>query len=108
MENYLLYRAAELTTQNEYDFFQLVERDTDKTTNYYNNGPTVGVFGGRRHGNVGWTLGTNDDFFETEHRFTAVANILLGRGEKPRDNPSAYDAEAVLANLQPTIIHPKN
>ena len=43
VERYLLFRAAELTVQNGFDHFILVDRDTDKQTRTYT---TPGGFGG--------------------------------------------------------------
>src|SRR6478609_6036647 len=35
VEGYLLYRAAELTVQQGYDWFAIVQRDTDKSVRTY-------------------------------------------------------------------------
>ena len=40
-------------------------------------------------------------------RFEAVANILVFKGEKPQDDPQAYAASEVLANLGPRIVRPE-
>jgi hypothetical protein len=39
-------------------------------------------------------------------RFKANAEILMGHGKKPADNPAAFDARDVQANLAPTIAKP--
>ena len=31
----------------------------------------------------------------------------MGRGEKPANDPTAFDAREVIANLGPTIVRPK-
>ena len=38
VESYLLYRAAELTTQNGYDNFQIVSRETDAKSRFLSTG----------------------------------------------------------------------
>lgn len=38
VESYLLYRAAELTSQNGYDHFQIVTRETDAQSSFISNG----------------------------------------------------------------------
>ncbi len=38
VETYLLYRAAELTKQNGYDYFTLTQRETDKTSRIQSTG----------------------------------------------------------------------
>src|SRR5689334_5212700 len=45
VENYLLYRAAELTLQNGYDVFTVVNRDTDKDSTIRRTGS--GFYGPR-------------------------------------------------------------
>ena len=49
VENYLLYRAAEVTLEKGYDHFVIVEKDTERNTIYHS---TFTVFsgGGIRHG----------------------------------------------------------
>ena len=46
VERYLLFRAAELTTQQGYDYFVLAERDTDKKQRTYANSFGGGYGGG--------------------------------------------------------------
>ena len=38
VQNFLLYRAAELTVQNGYDYFTVVDRDLERSTRYYSSG----------------------------------------------------------------------
>jgi len=40
-------------------------------------------------------------------KFEAVAEIVTGRGAKPADDPRAFDAHQVIANLQPRIKYPE-
>ena len=44
VEHYLLYRAAELTLQQGYDWFTTIDRNTERKTDYY--GDSYGEFGG--------------------------------------------------------------
>jgi hypothetical protein len=53
VDNYVLYRAAELTVANGYNYFQLVSKDTDKAVDRPLIVPSVGVFGGSRWGRFG-------------------------------------------------------
>jgi len=107
VENYLLYRAAELTVANGFTYFHIANQNTDKSTNYQSSGPSVGVFGGRSRGGFGWRIGSDFDLRENESRYTAIAMILMHRGNKPADAPNAYDADTVLTNLGPKITLPK-
>ena len=105
VENYMLYRAAELTLQSGYDNFTIVNRDTDKQsrTRQY-GGMYMGSFLSYsyyvpRYGWVGayepyWTPSR----YEQVTRYDAYAEILLGKGAKGSD-PNTFDARQVSQNL---------
>ena len=125
VERYLLYRAAELTVQQGYDYFILSDRNTDKRTRTYATpsfagGPYgYGYWGpswryrGRGFGWRSWDPFWGDPFFDrsidvqTIDKYEASAEIVLGRGPKPADNVRAFDAREVMRNLGPTIVTPK-
>src|SRR5262245_29831486 len=44
VENYMLYRAAELTLQNGFDTFTIANRDTDKQSRTYSYGGYQGTY----------------------------------------------------------------
>ncbi len=114
VENYLLYRAAELTVQSGADWFETLDNHTDASEHTYVDG--VGPWGygyfhpywtvwGPGYGRRGFWGGAYwDPAFdvETVQRFDATADIVIGHGPKPRD-PRAFDAREVLANLGPHI-----
>lgn len=124
VERYLLYRAAELTVGQGYDWFALVERDTDKKTRIYSTGG--GYYGGygpygywrpywRAYGPAwgGWGgWGGWDPYWgngwdtRTIEKYEASAEIVLRKGPKPADDPKAFDAREVMTNLGPTILRP--
>lgn len=110
VENFLLYRAAELTLGNGYDYFQMVRNDTDRTTNYRSTGgPDLMYYGRGRafpYYGYGWGWGPSSDFDVREvNRYTAIAYIVMGNGQKP-DDPSAYDARQVESNLRTFVQTP--
>lgn len=117
VEDYLLYRAAEVTLQRGYDYFIIVEKDTERSTRYQ----TMGTgFGGpllRRgyHGSVFYDPFYNSGFgrFGTSSsvpidRYKAYANIVMRHGVKPDDETDAYDARTVIDRLDPKIAHPES
>lgn len=127
VEKYLLFRAAELTLQNGFDHFIMVERDTDRQTQTYIDRPFGGGYGywgpgfgywgpswryaRRGFGWGGWGPYGYDPFFDNWQvrqvdRYEAVAEITTGRGPKPANNPRAFDARAVVETLGPTIEYP--
>ena len=122
VENYLLYRAAQLTVERGFDWFEMADRSTEKHSNTYVTqqpfGPGPWGYWGplwRYRGPFGWRSWDpfwGDPFWDrdidvhTINRYEAMAEIVTGRGHKP-DRPRAFDARAVLANLGPTIQPPR-
>lgn len=118
VENYLLYRAAELTQQAGYDGFTMVQRDTDPhtTTRVFSDpfGPGPWGYWGpswRYHGRFGWRSWNpwmHDPFWaddvdvSTVTSYEATAEIVMFKGARP-DEPRAFDAHQIIQNLGPTI-----
>ena len=114
VENYLLYRAAELTRQKGYDYFVVVTDDTEKTTTYRTT-PGSPFYGPHYYGygrafpyyGYGWRWSDLDGpEIRTSTRYSAIAYIKMYKGTKP-DAPAAYDAQQVLENLRPLIQRPQ-
>ena len=120
VETYLLYRAAELTVQNGYDWFSVDGRQTDARQRFYATDPFYGPYGGfgywrpywRYRGFGGWGgwgpygYGYGADF-QTIQDFEASAEIMTHKGAKPAGDPRAFDARAVVENLKPKIVYPQ-
>lgn len=128
VEGYLLYRAAELTLQNGYDWFSIIDRHTEhdvETTvrpdpfyrpwygSGYGNWHPDWRYYRRGYGWVGWHPGVGDPFWAnhvdvtTVESFEATAEIILHKGPKPASEQRGFDARTVLANLGPTIVLPQ-
>jgi len=119
VENYLLFRAAELTVQQGYDGFTIVHRLTDKDTTVHTH-PIGGAYGywsphWRYRGPWGWRSWDpwyGDPFFgsgidvSTIDRYEATAEIVMFRGPRPNDAHS-FDARQVMQNLGPRIELPR-
>lgn len=111
VETYLLYRAAELTLDQGYDYFRLTQRDTESDTQLVGSS-TYDRFGLRYryyHPAYGW-YGRYDPFWNDVNirevtRYEAMAEIVLGRGAIP-DTPDAFNAREVIANLGPRVQRP--
>jgi hypothetical protein len=123
VEDYLLYRAAELTIAQGYDWFTAVDRHTSTDKHTYVE--PIGPYGGWRpywrwYGGYGsrhwrgWDPWWGDPFWadsvdvQQVEKFEASAEILLGKGPKPEGDPKAFDARAVMTNLGPKIVRPKS
>lgn len=128
VERYLLYRAAELTLAQGYDWFEIDDRRTDKTQRTYVDPPMGPRFGygfgygywqpswryyGAGFGWRSWDPYFGDPFFadrmdiRTVQQFEAGAEIILHRGPTPEGSARAFDARQVKQNLEPTIVRPQ-
>jgi hypothetical protein len=120
VEGYMLYRAAELTLQNGFDWFLVAERNTEHNVRtivepdplyhpWY--GPNYGAWSPSwRYYSPGegwnsWYAGRGDPFFADRvdvrriEAFEATADILMRRGPVPAGEPRAIDARRVIAAL---------
>lgn len=111
VENYMLYRAAELTLQQGFDHFTVADRDTDKQRRVRSS---PGFYGERlsyafyvpRRGWVGvWEPYWEPGYYSEATQYSAQAEIILGKGPKGAD-PNAFDARDVEKNLGPLITRP--
>ena len=130
VETYLLYRSAELTLAQGGDWFEMVDRQTDRNTRVYADplydpwgfggawGPTWrlsrrgygwspwsrwggwGAWGGWGPGGIG------PADYDTVTQYEANAEIVTHRGPKPTDNARAFDAHQVVDRLGPSIVRP--
>ncbi|MBU6371130.1 MAG: hypothetical protein KJS97_00260 [Alphaproteobacteria bacterium] len=114
VETNLLYRAAELTVQNGYDYFVVVNRAVDPKRQLYTT-PSPARYGFAPYWNYysprwGWRP-LYDPFWTTDTisevtRYTANAEVVLYKGRKPAEDPNAFDARDVISNLQSKIVQP--
>ena len=117
VEYALLYRAAELTVEQGYDYFIVVENETEARKSYRRSaGPAL--YGRYGFGSpfydpywafpyyaygFGWGY-PYDSYTREITRYSAVAFVTMHAGEKPADNPRAFDAREVMANLGPYVL----
>lgn len=102
--DYALLRAAELTLERGYEWFEVDERGIDAG---YPGGarPSVGIgggtsrWGGYRSSGVGVGVGVN---LSPGAPSTVVLEVRLGRGARP-DRPNAYDAADVQRTIGPRV-----
>ena len=119
VETFLLYRAAELTVRNGFDHFIVFENDTEAKTTYstsnaFGNPAFFGRYGygypGRYYAfpyyayGFGWGYPYSDTYTREITRYSAVAFVTMHKGEKPEDNPQAFDARQVIENLRPAVL----
>lgn len=100
VQNYLLYRAAELTLEQGGDYFVVGTRDTERDvqTTYSGSGFSPFFFGAG-FGGAGATNNRED--------FTAYGTITIRKGTPASDQENAYDAQQLKANLKSKIKRPQ-
>ena len=113
VENYLLYRSAEVTVESGRDYFIVANRDTDERTRLQGTSlrPRFGFdywyYSPRRGWGPWYDPFWNDPVSYREvTRYEAMAEIAMFSGRKPADNADAFDAREVIANLQGRIVRP--
>ncbi|MGE0652124.1 MAG: hypothetical protein AB7P12_10280 [Alphaproteobacteria bacterium] len=108
VENYLLYRAAEVTLERGHQHFIVVKMDTERSTRYHGGFNDFGYhpygfYGYRSFHDRPWGFGGYSSLdAHPIDRYSAYANIVMRDGAKP-DNPDAYDARDVVKKLGPKI-----
>ena len=118
VEMSLLLRSAELTVENGYDWFETVDRATERDTRYsvrpdpfyYDRyspfwGPRWRVYN-RGYWSPWGPYGANDFDVDQVDRYEASSEIIMGRGEKPASNINAFNAREVIQNLSARVTRP--
>lgn len=104
VDNYLLYRAAELTVATGHDWFEVADQNVEIDDTGVTAAPRVGVGTGSDGFGIGFSTflgGTGGG-----SRYTAYADVLMRDGEKPSNELRAYDAHELLRSLEPEIQRP--
>ncbi len=113
VENYLLYRSAELTKEAGYDYFVIETRATDKDTYYrstFDDFPGYGFYYHRFPYHRGRGYGYGGSVTTTTRpvsQYTAYADIVMFKGAKNERNVKAFNAQDVLKTLGPRIRRPQ-
>ncbi len=116
IENYVLYRAAEVTIANGDDYFVILDQNRDAERTFRTTGTSFGggfgrfrrrgFFYGGRFGR-GFGGGFSSSSTTRERRaFTVGVVIETHKGDKPASNALAYDARQIIANIGSTLVTP--
>lgn len=120
VEGYMLYRAAELSLQLGYDWFRIVDRETEKDQRTYSEPayrPWYGYglwrpywrYNRPGYGWYDWYPYGPDPFWadrydvRTVTEYEAHAEVIMGRNPLPARNGNIFDARKVMADLGPSI-----
>ena len=108
VENYLLYRAAQLTLANGNQWFTIVDHDTDKDTSYSgfaDPGAGVGPAFAGGYGYPGWYGGGTVIDETPTNQYRADLTMAVSGGAKPVDK-NTYDASDVVRRLEGLVVLP--
>lgn len=100
VDTYLLYRCAELTVQQGYDYFVTVSGETDTSIHSFT---TPGSFSATTT-HSGYSSHTTGTIMQGQtyrvRKHEGVAVIKMFKGEKSSDHPAAFDAKELMHFLQ--------
>jgi hypothetical protein len=106
VQNYMLYRAAELTVQGGHDYFTVVDQQIEGSSDGIAS-PRVGVGVGSAGSDVGLGVGLSTFLGGNgSARYTAFSDIIVRDGAKPAGDPNSYDARDILRRLEPQLQRP--
>ena len=107
VENYLLYRAAEVTLANGYTHFMFLDADTEAKTYYRSTFDTWPGYGFSGYGYYwhDWWWGRPGGFASTRPvtSYAALASIVLFSVGEAQGKPQAFDAREVVDTLGPKL-----
>jgi hypothetical protein len=105
VQNYLLYRAAEVTVEAGAEYFVLVDQNLERSTVYHGTGHSTFGYNSRRDPyQPGIGAGFTNYTAVPVDSYAASADILVFKGEKPANEPRAYDAREVLRRLDSAVV----
>lgn len=111
VENYLLYRAAEVMLFGGYDKFVVLEKEIEKSVAYQGSGvyrPHIGFgFSRHRHFGYGYHGSYAPDRYYPRVSYTGYMTIRTLKGATVPSDAVVYDAQELVQQLGPTIRLPQ-
>jgi len=112
VENFLLYRMSEITLEQGFDYFKVLDTDTECHTEYHTTGdepcPRATNYGPSfPYCGYGYVCNPTQTIRETK-RYEAVAFMTIHTGDKPSEDAHAFSARVVRDNLQGQIVREEN
>jgi len=103
VEDFALYRAAELTLQTGNDYFKVLSKEVEPVVSSV-RGVSPGIGIGIGGGNVGIGLSTIFGSSRADFSYATYLDVAVFEGEKPEDDREAFDALDVIERLKPDLI----
>ncbi len=111
VENYLLYRSAEIMLFGGYDKFVMLEKDIERNVKYRDAGYYphfgYGLHHGHRHGYHHGLWYYEPAYYTPLVSYSGTATIRIYSGGPPPNNAPIYDAQEIVQQLGPTIVLPQ-
>lgn len=101
VENFALFRAADLALSHGYDRFRVVSRDTSPITENTDAGPSATVGYGWGYPFWGTGIGYSTGGV-SRTRYETVLQLQIGP-DVPKDGPDVYNANQVKQNLSAAV-----
>ncbi|MFQ5773375.1 MAG: hypothetical protein ACE5GS_02545 [Kiloniellaceae bacterium] len=114
VENYLLYRSAEIMLFGGHDRFVVLDKEVERTVEYRGYGYHPYHFGfGLHHGHGHGHFHHFDHYYGPGDyypltSYAAYATIRTYTGGPPPDGLRVYDARELIRQLGPTVVLPQN
>lgn len=107
VENYLLYRAAEVMLFGGYDTFVILDKEIERKVAYRGYGvyrPHIGFgFSRRRHFGIGYHGAYAPDGYYARTSYTGYVTIRNVEGGQVPSDAVVYNAQELVQQLGPTI-----
>ncbi len=111
VEDYLLYRSAEIMLLGGYEKFVMLEKDIERNVEYWGTGYYphfgFGLHHGHRHGRHHGLWYDGPVYYSPLVRYNGTATIRIYYGGPPPNNAPVYDAQEIAQQLGPTIVLPQ-
>lgn len=101
VENFALFRAADVALSHGATYFRVISRDTSPITSQTNYGPSASVGYGFGFPYWGTGIGYNTGGY-SQTRYETVLMIQIG-ADVPEDGPQVYNANQIKQNLAPIV-----
>lgn len=104
VEDFTLYRAAELTLQTGNDYFKVVSRDVEQVAGSVRGiSPGIGIGIGGGSSNIGIGVSSIFGGGRADYHYVSYLDIVVYEGEKPKDERDAYTALDVIERLKSKV-----
>ncbi|MDH3658876.1 MAG: hypothetical protein OEU92_02420 [Alphaproteobacteria bacterium] len=105
VEDYALYRAAELTLATGNDYFKVISKEIEPIIGSVRGvSPGFGIGVGGGSGNFGLGVSTGFGGGRADYSYVTYLDIIVFEGEKPENDREAYSAFDVIERLRSAVV----